>query len=94
MATIATISTVEEATDTLNTLARDHDWVSVFWDRGWGDSGQTAGITGTVDGNGQAPLAEVPAGVYRELLDGGHIAANSLRTYKARRNHDFVAVAR
>jgi hypothetical protein len=87
--TIPTLTTVFEAVVTLETLANDHDWVSVFWDRGWGDHGEKAEITVIVDGDGQKPHAHITRDVYRALVDQKLIAANSYGGYKARRLHDY-----
>jgi hypothetical protein len=87
--TIPTISSVEEATDTLHTLAHDHDRVSVFWDRGWGDSGQTADITIMVDGNGNDPKVRITDEVYRTLIAENIIGGNTYGGFKKRRIHDF-----
>lgn len=89
--TVPTLTTTEEAHALLRELAETHDWVSVFWDRGWGDSGQVAEISIIVDGNGQKPKAFVTPEVYKELRDRKLIASNSLKTYKARRVHNFKA---
>lgn len=86
---IPTLTTVATATAMLNDLAQTHEWVSVFWDRGWGDSGQVAEISIIVDGNGQEPKAWLIHDVYNQLRADGVIAANSLKTFKARRIHDF-----
>ncbi|MCW6008707.1 hypothetical protein K1W54_29800 [Micromonospora sp. CPCC 205371] len=88
-ATIPTLTTVEDAHAMLRELAETHDWVSVFWDRGWGDSGQPLEISIIVDGNGQQPLAWITADVYRALLDQGIIPANTLKTFKARKLHNY-----
>lgn len=81
--------TTQEAEDLLAELGSVHEWVSVFWDRGWGDSGQVAEISVIVDGNGQNPKALIDDVIYRELLDLGAIRPNSLQTFKARRLHDY-----
>lgn len=70
-------------------VAAGRPWVAVFWDRGWGDSGQVAEITVICDGNGQNPRAHLSAELYAELLAAGTIGPNTLRTYKARQVHDF-----
>lgn len=87
--TVPTLTTTDDAITFMNELAETNDWVSVFWDRGWGDSGQVAEISIIVDGNGQQPKALITAEVYAKLLRDGVIPPNSLRTYKARRLHDF-----
>lgn len=69
---VPTLTTVDEAVSTLRDLAETNEWVSVFWDRGWGDSGQETEITIIVDGNGQQPKAHITADVYQALLDAGH----------------------
>jgi hypothetical protein len=61
----------------------------VFWDRGWGDSGQTAEVSIIVDGNGQQPKAHITKSVYTALVDAGTVGENTLMTFKARRIHDF-----
>lgn len=86
---VPTLTTADEAHALLRELAETHEWVSVFWDRGWGDSGQTAEISIIVGGNGNQPLAWITPDVYLELRERKLIAANSLKTFKARRIHDF-----
>jgi hypothetical protein len=83
------IDDLTSATNLLAELARDNDWVSVFWDRGWGDAPLDISIV--VDGNGQAPTARITPAVYSALLDAGTIRGNSLRTRKARRLHDYCS---
>lgn len=87
--TIPTLATTEEAITLMDRLAADHEWVAVFWDRGWGDSGQVAEISIIVDGDGQNPKAYITADVYRRLCDAGTVGPNSLETFKARRVHDY-----
>jgi hypothetical protein len=87
--TIPTLTTITGARAMLEMLAEDHDWVSVFWDRGWGDSGQTAEISIIVDGNGQDPRARITAEVYKALREQNIVGENTLMTFKARRVHDF-----
>jgi hypothetical protein len=86
---IPTLTTVDDAHTLLRHLADTHDWVSVFWDRGWGDSDQAVEITIIVDGNGQQPKAWITPDVYRGLRDQNIIGENRLMTFKARRVHDF-----
>lgn len=86
---VPTLTTIEDAHALLRTLAETHNWVSVFWDRGWGDSGQVAEISIIVGGNGQQPLAFVTPDVYRDLLGQKIVEGNSLKTFKARRVHNF-----
>lgn len=93
LAPIPTLDTAEAATSFLAGMATRYEWVSVFWDRGWGDSDQKLEITVIQDGDGQLPLARVTPDVYRELRESGVIARNSLQTMKARRLHDYVAAA-
>lgn len=88
---IAVCESAQEAEDLLGELASTHEWVSVFWDRGWGDSGQPLEISIIVDGNGQNPKALLDKEIYRELLDSGVIRPNSLQTFKARKLHDFCS---
>ncbi|RKR92642.1 hypothetical protein BDK92_7084 [Micromonospora pisi] len=89
---VPTLSTVDAAITTLRELAETNDWVSVFWDRGWGDDpGRVTEISIIVDGNGQVPKARITPEVYAALLDQQVIPANSLKTFKARRLHDYVA---
>ncbi len=88
---IPTIDTTDAARAILGELAGRHEWVSVLWDRGWGDSGETAQISVIVDGDGQRPMAWLTPEVYRELVADATVAANSLKTFKARRVHDFKA---
>lgn len=82
-----TITTTDDARSLLAQLAESNDWVSVFWDKGWGDSPLEISII--VDGDGQAPRAYLTNDVYRQLLADGTIRVNSLKTYKARRLHDY-----
>lgn len=86
---IPTITSYHEAVDLLHELGRTHDWVSVFWDRGWGDSGQKVEISIIVDGDGQNPKAWITPEVYRELRDAKVIGDNTYMGYKKRRLHDF-----
>jgi hypothetical protein len=87
--TIPTLTTTDEALAFMRDLAETHDWVSVFWDRGWGDSGQVAEISVIVDGDGQQPKAYLTAEVYKQLRADRSIPENTLKTFKARRLHDF-----
>lgn len=84
-----TLTTVDDARAFLAQLAETHDWVSVFWDRGWGDHGEKAEITIIVDGNGQKPLACLTPDVYKQLVKSGTVAENSYGGYKARHIHDY-----
>lgn len=86
---IPTLGTPSMAIAQLELLRKEHEWVSVFWDRGWGDSGQPLEISIIVDGNGQKPIAWITKEVYKELLATGVIEPNTLQTFKARRLHDF-----
>jgi hypothetical protein len=86
---IPTLTTTDEAHALLRELADSHDWVSVFWDRGWADSGQTAEVSIIVDGNGQEPKAFITADVYEALTAARVVEPDSLKTYKARRLHDY-----
>jgi hypothetical protein len=90
--TIPTLTTADDARTLLEELAADNDWVSVFWDRGWGDSGQAAEISIIVDGDGQNPRAFLTKETYRELVDRKAIQPNSYGGYKARRVHDYKYV--
>jgi len=90
--TIPLLTTVDEAAAKLRELAETHDWVYVFWDRGWGDHGEPAEITIVVDGDGQDPKARITADVYRQLREQNVVAANTYGGYKARRVHDFKCV--
>lgn len=67
------------------------EWVSVFVDRGWGQN--PLEITIITDGNGQKPHARLTKETKDELLRMRRIRPNSLRTYKARKIHDFVPAA-
>lgn len=87
--TVPTLSTVDDAHALLRQLAETHDWVSVFWDRGWGDHGETAEISIIVDGNGAEPKAHVMPEVYRALVDRKIVEGNSYGGFKKRRIHDF-----
>jgi len=86
---IPVCESAQEAEDLLGELVSTHEWVSVFWDRGWGDSGQPVEISIIVGGNGQNPKALLDKEIYRELLDNGVIRPNSLQTFKARKLHDY-----
>lgn len=86
---VPTLGTPSMALGMLELLRKDHEWVSVFWDRGWGDHGEKAVISIIVDGDGQKPLAYITKSVYKELLADGTIEPNTLQTFKARRLHDF-----
>lgn len=86
---ITVCETALEAEDLLAELASTHTWVSVFWDRGWGDSGQPLEVSIIVDGNGQNPKALLDKEIYRDLLARGVIRDNSLQTFKARKLHDY-----
>lgn len=72
----------------LAALAVDHEWVSVFWDRGWGDSPLEISII--TDGDGQNPHALITTDVYDALRDHGDIEPNSLRTFKKRKVHNYI----
>lgn len=87
--TIPDLETSAEAEAMLQELAQSHEWVSVFWDRGWGDSGQPLEVTIIVDGNGQMPKALINRKIYDDLRERGVISPNSLQTFKARKLHDF-----
>lgn len=92
MTDVPTLTETAEAVSMLEQLRETHEWVSVFWDRGWGDSGQPLEISIIVDGNGQKPLAWITREVYQELRDQQVIRENTLQTFKARRLHDFRPV--
>lgn len=86
-----TLDTTDAAVDLMRALvAAGSPWVAVFWDRGWGDSGQVAEISIIEDGNGQNPRAFITADVYAALREAGTIEPNSLHTFKKRRIHDFA----
>lgn len=87
--TTPTLTTTHGARTMLDHLAETHEWVSVFWDRGWGDSGEKAEISIIVDGNGQQPKAWITPEVYKDLRERGIVQPNSLKTFKARRVHNF-----
>lgn len=88
---LPTLDTVAVAVDLMRALvSAGHGWVSVFWDRGWGDGGEIAEISIIEGGNGQNPRALITPEVYAELCSDGLIKPNSLQTYKARRVHDFA----
>lgn len=84
---VPTLTTVDEATALLAQLAETHDWVSVFWDRGWGES--PLEITVIVGGNGQDPKAYLTDEVYRALRKSEVIPSNILKTFKSRRLHNY-----
>jgi hypothetical protein len=86
------LTTVEDARRLMADLKARYEWVCVFWDRGWGDSGQIAEISIIEDGDGQNPRAFITPELYRELIYAGVVERrNSLRTYKARRLHEYRA---
>jgi hypothetical protein len=87
---IPTLGTVADALEFMTTLRQRYDDVAVFWDRGWGDSGERAEITVIVGGNGQMPLARLGDGVYRDLVADGLVGADCYGGFKARRVHDFT----
>ncbi|HEY2086318.1 MAG TPA: hypothetical protein VGH54_09865 [Mycobacterium sp.] len=87
--TIPQLETAAEAEALLQELAQTNEWVSVFWDRGWGDVGTPLEITIIVDGNGQQPKALINAEIYNDLREREVIDRNTLQTYKARKLHDF-----
>lgn len=93
MTDIRTLTTLAEAHDFLRHLAADdaHEYVSVFWDRGWGNSVDPAEISVIVDGDGQNPKAYLTADVYRQLVAEKVVGANVYVGGKARRTHDFKA---
>lgn len=84
---VPTLTTVDEATALLAQLAETHDWVSVFWDRGWGES--PLEISVIVGGNGQDPKAYLTDDVYRALRAAEVIPPNTLKTFKSRRLHNY-----
>lgn len=86
---VPTFDTVADAKALLQQLRDRHEWVSVFWDRGWGDSGEKAEISIIEGGDGQCPRAYISIDVYSLLLTYNVIRPNSLRTYKARKIHDY-----
>jgi len=86
---IPTLTTVDETVAVMNGLASRREWISVFWDRGWGDNGEVAEISIIADGDGQAPVAWLTRDVYDRLIERQIISPNSLQTFKARRLHDF-----
>lgn len=85
-----TLAAVDDAMALMTRLAKRFEWVAVFWDRGWGDHGETAEISIIVDGNGQMPYAYLTAELYKELRSRGVIAGNTYGGFKARRVHDFT----
>lgn len=87
--TIPQLETPAEAEALLQQLAQGNKWVSVFWDRGWGDVGNPLEITIIVDGNGQMPKALIDKPIYDDLQARGIIDRNTLQTFKARKLHDF-----
>lgn len=86
---IPTLTTVADARTLLDQLAETHEWVSVFWDRGWGDSDQKAEISIIVEGDGQNPKAWITFDVYAQLTYGKVIGENTYMGYKKRRLHDY-----
>lgn len=88
--TVPTLTTVEDATAFLIKLAEGDNWVSVFWDKGWGDSPLRISII--VDGNGQEPKAYITADVYRALVGTRAVGKDSYGGHKKRRIHDYVAL--
>lgn len=65
--------------------------VSVFIDRGWGYSGEVATYEIITCGNGQDPHARITKETFDELFKNKIIGGNTLITYKARKNHPFLA---
>jgi hypothetical protein len=84
-----TLTTVDEATALMRRLAARFGWVSVFHDRGWGDSDQKAEISIMVDGDGDMPAAWLTREVYAALVDQRIVGPDTYGGYKARRIHDF-----
>ncbi|HEY6115905.1 MAG TPA: hypothetical protein VI172_08105, partial [Candidatus Dormibacteraeota bacterium] len=84
-----TIATVADAESMLADLRTRYEEVDVFWDRGWGDSGQTADISIVVDGNGNEPHAKLTADVYRDLVADGIVEKNAYVGFKKRRWHAY-----
>lgn len=86
-----TLDTTAAAVDLMRALAAaGRPWVAVFWDRGWGDSGQVAEISIITDGDGQNPHAFLTPQVYELLRVQDIIEPNSLQTFKARKIHKFA----
>ena len=88
---IPQLETVAEAEALMRELAETHEWVAVFWDRGWGDLGEPLTVTIIVDGNGQQPKALIDGAIYDGLCEAGLIDKNGLQTLKARKLHDFCS---
>lgn len=61
----------------------------IFYDRGWGDSGQKAAISIINDGDGQFPYIFMSKKVYESLKERKLIGENILQTFKARKIHKF-----
>lgn len=85
-----TLTTTAEAVQLMADLSARFDDVGVFWDRGWGDHGEEAGISIIVDGDGQAPVAWLTDDVYDDLRSTSVIGPNVLNTFKARRFHEYA----
>jgi len=62
--------------------------VAVFVDQGWGNLPIQISII--KDGNGQGPVAFITPAAYEELLRAQVIDTNNLRTFKSRKNHQYV----
>lgn len=84
--TITTLTTVADATAHLETLANEHEWVSVFWDS---RDRRTPEISIMVDGDGQNPTARLSREVYAALVDSGVVGDDTYGGFHNRRIHDF-----
>lgn len=88
-ACVPTLDTVEEAVALLDQLRSRYEWVSVFWDRGWGESDDRLEISIIEGGNGQVPRAYITPDVYERLVVFVVVNPNTLQTFKARKIHDY-----
>lgn len=86
---IPIVDTTDDAETLLQQLRARHGDVAVFWDKGWGDADTALEISVIVDGDGQWPYAYLTESVYERLVVFGVVAPNSLRTFKARKLHDY-----
>ncbi len=77
----------EECIELMKNLYQQTHDVSVFYDRGWGDSPLNISII--TDGYGSRPHAYISYETYQKLLNNNIIGQNDLRTFKARRNHQY-----
>jgi hypothetical protein len=61
----------------------------IFWDKGWGDVGDSLQISLIDDGNGQKPFCFLTRETFDEIQKDGLLHNNSYIGFKARRIYDF-----